>query len=216
MIEGCAGGGGRADAAAIARTDVVWPSDNTGPLDRLAIQHGFLHAHAPHVMSSWVTDAAGFFDPRPRSLGFRFVNAMAGVLGIGADLRKWTPEQRGGRRWIALYKRIRDVIHRGTVHLIGTPDAPVCGVQYSTPDGARASSLAWNTGTSRRAAALPGRPDRLRLRGLDPPRATWTRRRRRRTAARICCTRDCRSPGAPECDADLMVLRRRDPVNVRN
>ncbi|HTI19874.1 MAG TPA: alpha-galactosidase, partial [Kutzneria sp.] len=56
LIEGCAGGGGRADAAAVARTDVVWPSDNTGPQDRLAIQYGFLHAHSPHVMSSWVTD----------------------------------------------------------------------------------------------------------------------------------------------------------------
>ncbi|MGH1555591.1 glycoside hydrolase family 36 protein [Streptomyces sp. L7] len=75
-VEGCAGGGGRIEHATIARTDVVWPSDNTAPLDRLRIQHGSLRAHAPHVMSSWVTDAPGVFDPRPRSLAFRFVNAM--------------------------------------------------------------------------------------------------------------------------------------------
>ncbi|MEU8079983.1 alpha-galactosidase [Catellatospora citrea] len=31
-------GGGRTDLAMAARADVFWPSDNTGPLDRLAIQ----------------------------------------------------------------------------------------------------------------------------------------------------------------------------------
>ena len=41
-----------------ALTDVVWTSDETGPRDRLAIQHGFLSAYGPHVMSSWVTDEA--------------------------------------------------------------------------------------------------------------------------------------------------------------
>ena len=56
IVEGCAAGGARADIAMAARTDVLWPSDNTAPLDRLRIQHGFLAAHAPHLMSSWVTD----------------------------------------------------------------------------------------------------------------------------------------------------------------
>lgn len=64
-VEGCAGGGARVEHATLARTDVVWPSDNTAPLDRLRIQYGYLHAHAPHTMSSWVTDAAGVFDPGP-------------------------------------------------------------------------------------------------------------------------------------------------------
>ena len=40
-VEGCAGGGGRIEHATLARTDVVWPSDNTAPLDRLAVQHGY-------------------------------------------------------------------------------------------------------------------------------------------------------------------------------
>jgi alpha-galactosidase len=169
MIEGCAGGGGRADAAAIARTDVVWPSDNTGPLDRLAIQHGFLHAHSPHVMSSWVTDAAGLFDTRPRSLRFRFVLAMAGVLGIGADIRAWSASERAeAAEWIALYKRLRSTIHHGAVHLIGSPRDSSSAVQYSAPDGTHEIVLAWNGGMLSGLPLLPGRPDRLRLRGLDP------------------------------------------------
>ncbi|MFF5140218.1 alpha-galactosidase [Streptomyces sp. NPDC013157] len=166
-VEGCAGGGGRIEHATLARTDVVWPSDNTAPMDRLRIQHGFLHAHAPHVMSSWVTDAPGLFDPRPRSLAFRFVNAMCGVLGIGADLRAWTPEQRAeATRWTARYKEVRDVVHHGEARLLGTPDDPTCGVQYDAGD--RTVVAALSTGRLDGAPLLPGRPDRLRLRGLDP------------------------------------------------
>ena len=55
-IEACSGGGGRIDSAVLGLSDVVWPSDETGPRDRLAIQHGFLSVYGPHVMSSWVTD----------------------------------------------------------------------------------------------------------------------------------------------------------------
>lgn len=168
-VEGCAGGGGRIEHATIARTDVVWPSDNTAPLDRLAIQHGFLHAHAPHVMSSWVTDAPGVFDPRPRSLAFRFVNAMCGVLGIGADLRAWTPEQRAeAARWIARYKEVRDIVHRGDVHLLGSPADPTCGVQFDDAEAGRTVVAALSTGRLDGAPLVPGRPSRLRLRGLEP------------------------------------------------
>lgn len=167
-VEGCAGGGGRIDHATLARTDVVWPSDNTAPLDRLAVQYGFLHAHAPHVMSSWVTDAPGVFDPRPRSLAFRFVNAMCGVLGIGADLRHWDAGQRAeAAGWIARYKEVRDVIHLGEARLLGSPLDATCGVQYDGPDG-RTVVAALGTGRLDGSPLVPGRPARLRLRGLDP------------------------------------------------
>ncbi|MDX2643320.1 alpha-galactosidase [Streptomyces sp. PA03-1a] len=166
-VEGCAGGGGRVEHATIARTDVVWPSDNTAPMDRLRIQYGYLHAHAPHTMSSWVTDAPGVFDPRPRSLAFRFVNSMAGVLGIGADIRHWTPEQRAeAARWIARYKEVRDVVHHGEVHLLGGPADQTCGIQYEEPGGDRMVVTAWNTGPLDGAPLVPGRAARLRLRGL--------------------------------------------------
>nr|WP_202451286.1 alpha-galactosidase [Streptomyces sp. SID4948] len=168
-VEGCAGGGGRIEHATLARTDVVWPSDNTAPLDRLAIQYGYLHAHAPHTMSSWVTDAPGIFDPRPRSLAFRFVLAAAGVLGIGADLRHWSAEQRAeAASWVARYKQVRDVIHHGEARLLGAPADPSCGVQYDAPDGDRTVVAAWSTGRLDGAPLVPGRAARLRLRGLDP------------------------------------------------
>ncbi|MFF4733853.1 alpha-galactosidase [Streptomyces mirabilis] len=168
-VEGCAGGGARVEHATLARTDVMWPSDNTAPMDRLRIQYGYLHAHAPHTMSSWVTDAPGVFDPRPRSLAFRFVNSIAGVLGIGADIRHWTPQQRAeATEWIARYKEVRDIVHHGEVSLLGSPADPTCGIQYEEPGGARLVVAAWNTGPLDGAPLVPGRAARLRLRGLRP------------------------------------------------
>ncbi|MET7400100.1 alpha-galactosidase [Dactylosporangium sp. NPDC005572] len=168
LVEACAGGGARTDLGMAARADVFWPSDNTGPLDRLAIQHGFLHANAPHLMSSWVTDAPGLFDPRPRSLAFRFVLAMAGVLGIGADIRHWSAQQRAeAAGWIRRYQEIRHIIMHGTVHLIGGPGKDRCAVQYTSPDERTVVVLAWHTGRLDGAGLLPSRPVRLPLRGLS-------------------------------------------------
>ena len=199
-IESCAGGGARADLATIARSDLVWPSDNTGPLDRLRIQFGFLHAHAPHLLSSWVTDQPDTYDERPRSLRFRFVTAMTGVLGIGSDIRRWTASQRRqAAQLIALYKRIRPTIQFGTVTLLGTPDDSCCAVQYQ--DGTRVVVLLWNTSDP------PGRPDRLRLRDLDP--AAWYLDEQ--SGARVDATQLMRD-GLPVRwtaghDADVVVLR---------
>lgn len=160
LVEGCAGGGGRTDLATTGMVDVVWPSDNTAPLDRLKIQHGFLHMHAPHLMSSWVTDAPGLFDARPRSLRFRFVLAMAGVLGIGADVRHWSAAERAeAAELIARYKEIRDVVHGGETHLLAE-DA----VQYSSED--RIVVLAWNTGSLTGVPMVPGQASRVRLKDL--------------------------------------------------
>ncbi len=39
-------------SASMARTDQVWTSDNTDPLDRLAIQHGFSQIHPARMMAA--------------------------------------------------------------------------------------------------------------------------------------------------------------------
>ncbi|MFY1670569.1 alpha-galactosidase [Plantactinospora sp. WMMB334] len=207
LIEACAGGGARTDLGMAARADVFWPSDNTGPLDRLAIQYGFLHANAPHLLSSWVTDSPGFFDPRPRSLAFRFVLAMAGVLGIGADIRHWTPEQRAeAAGWVARYKEIRDVVTHGTVHLVGGPDRSRCAVQYTAPDGDTVVVLAWHTGRLDGPGVLPSRPVRLPLAGLDP--AAGYRHDTRRYSGSHLTTVGLPVRWTADHDAELVVLRR--------
>ncbi|QRP46306.1 alpha-galactosidase [Amycolatopsis sp. FDAARGOS 1241] len=166
IVESCAGGGGRTDLATVSRSDVVWPSDNTAALDRLRIQDGFLLMHAPHLMSSWVTDAPGVFDPRPRSLRFRFVLAMAGVLGIGADLSRWSAEQRKeAAELIARYKSLRITIHTGRCRVLSGPTEPTAATQYTL--GEQTVVLAWSTGELVGTPLVPGRSSRIRLHGLD-------------------------------------------------
>jgi len=133
-VEACSGGGGRIDAAVLAVSDVVWPSDETGPRDRLAIQHGFLSAYGPHLMSSWVTDQPDRLDLEPASLTFRFLVAMAGVLGIGGDLAAWSgPGLALGADLVDRYREVRETVHGGRVELHGTPADPVYAVEYGTP-----------------------------------------------------------------------------------
>ncbi|MFJ3408106.1 alpha-galactosidase [Promicromonospora sp. NPDC090134] len=164
-VEACAGGGGRIDHAVLARTDVVWPSDETGPRDRLAIQHGFLGVLPAWTMSSWVTDLPDQLDPDrqdgPASLEFRFVVAMAGVLGIGADLLAWDDATRErAASFVDLYRSIRPVVHTGRVRRHGAPADPACAVQYTGPD--TVVVLAWRR---------PGAGLTVRLRDLDPDAA---------------------------------------------
>lgn len=129
-IEACAGGGGRADLAILARTDQIWPSDNTDAVDRLAIQHGFGQLFPAQVMGAWVTDSPNVTTARRTSLRFRFHVAMAGALGLGGDLTTWTADElKEATELVATYKTVRPVIQLGTAHRL-TGGGTLTGVQY--------------------------------------------------------------------------------------
>lgn len=161
-FESCSGGGGRIDLGILARTDQVWTSDNTDPLDRLAIQYGFSQLHPARVMAAWVTDSPNDqLNGRRSSLRFRFVSAMAGVLGIGGDLTEWSEaELAEARGWVELYKRIRPVVQHGELYRLRPPDGGLSAVQYVRGD--ETVVLAWL-----QAQHHGERPPLLRLRGLD-------------------------------------------------
>ncbi|QFR01489.1 alpha-galactosidase [Streptomyces phaeolivaceus] len=162
-FESCSGGGGRIDLGVMARTDQVWTSDNTDPLDRLAIQHGFSQIHPARTMAAWVTDSPNNqLNGRVSSLRFRFVSAMAGVLGVGGDLTEWTEEELAeARGWIERYKEIRPVVQRGDLYRLRPPTGGLSAVQYVHGD--EVVVLAWL-----QAQHYGEPPAPLRLRGLDP------------------------------------------------
>ncbi|MFJ3304274.1 alpha-galactosidase [Streptomyces sp. NPDC086549] len=162
-FESCSGGGGRIDLGVMSRTDQVWTSDNTDPLDRLAIQHGFSQIHPARIMAAWVTDSPNHqLNGRVSSLRFRFVSAMAGVLGVGGDLAEWTEgELAEAREWVELYKDIRPVVQHGELYRLRPPEGGLSAVQYVRGD--EAVVLAWLQ-AQRYGEPAPA----LRLRGLDP------------------------------------------------
>ncbi|MER5967613.1 alpha-galactosidase [Streptomyces sp. NPDC002057] len=164
-IEACAGGGGRVDPGILARTDQVWTSDNTDAVDRLTIQHGFSQLYPAGVMSAWVTDSPNPLTGRAVPLRFRFHSAMAGVLGIGGDLTRWSDaELAEARQLVRDYKEIRPLVQRGRqFRLLPPGEGPLTAVQYLDEDGDRTVVLVWRPTT----AFGPAQPP-LRLRGLEP------------------------------------------------
>jgi alpha-galactosidase len=106
-IESCSGGGGRVDLGILHYVDEVWPSDNTEAFDRLRIQEGFSEAYAAKFMSAWVTDVPNT-NGRSTPLQYRFLVAMQGALGIGANLNKWSAEDtQVGTRMVAQHGAVR-------------------------------------------------------------------------------------------------------------
>lgn len=164
-IEACAGGGGRADLGILARTDQVWTSDNTDPVDRIAIQDGFSQLFPAQVMAAWVTDSPNVSTGRRTPLRFRFHVAMAGALGLGGDLTAWSGEELDeAASLVAQYKEIRPLIQYGLQHRISAPDGgnAVTAVHYAAADGGEHAVLAW-----RPSARFGHQPAPVRLPTLD-------------------------------------------------
>lgn len=185
LWESCSGGGGRADLGILSRTDQVWTSDNTDPLDRLLIQDGYTYAYAPKTQVAWITDNPDGVNRRSTPLGFRFHVAMLGTLGVGGDLLEWTPDEAAEAKWyLAEYKQIRPLIQGGQLYRLRGPREFVISVsgdgygvppvggsgnnglwafEYVSPDRSSAVLLSFL-----RSSQLGNDLPAIRLRGLKP------------------------------------------------
>jgi len=143
-IEACSGGGGRVDLGILQRANVVWTSDNTDAFDRLRFQEGLTFAYAPKIMSSWVTDVPNF-NRRSTSLKFRFLVAMQGALGIGANLNKWSDEDFGlALKMVTYYKRIRETVQHSDLYRLYSPrEGELTANEYVSADGHQAVLFAF-------------------------------------------------------------------------
>jgi alpha-galactosidase len=167
-IEGCSGGGGRVDLGMMARTDQVWPSDNTDALDRLTIQHGFTQLYPARAMAAWVTDAPNLGTGRTIPLRFRCHAAMSGVMGLGGTLTEWSDlELAEVAREVARYKEIRATVQLGTRCRLSAPSDPsgLTAVQYTNTDGSESVVFAWQP-----TREMGREPRPVRLANLDSHR----------------------------------------------
>ncbi|GAA1925233.1 alpha-galactosidase [Streptomyces sodiiphilus] len=210
-VESCAGGGGRADLGILARTDQVWTSDNTDAVDRLTLQHGFSQVYPASVMASWVTDSPNPLTGRRTPPAFRFHTAMAGVLGIGGDLARWTAEEtEEATRLVALYKDIRAVVQHGRQYRLLAPgQGPLCAVQYVAADARETVVLIWRPSTSAWSAHAP-----LRLCGLDPEARYRDEDTGAEWSGATLAAHGLPLPGLPpgDCASALVRLRRSSPA----
>jgi alpha-galactosidase len=167
-IESCSGGGGRIDLGILQRAEQVWPSDDTEAFDRLTIQAGFTYAYTPHIMMAWVTDVPNF-NGRTVPLQFRFLVAMQGALGIGANLNHWQQEDFAlAKQMIAYYKSIRETVQNGALYRLALPtQGNLSANQYVAPDKSQSVLFAF-LHSQQFGRSIPP----VVLRGLDE-RATY-------------------------------------------
>lgn len=158
--QSCSGGGGRTDLGMLRVSDVIWVSDNSGGAYRLTIQEGYSLMFPAATMQTWVTDQ------QPKvPLHFRFHSAMCGMMGIGADIRKWDEATRDeARRWIALYKEIMPVVQQGDLYRLRPADeSGFCALAYVSKDQREGVLFAFRTYVGQHEPSLT-----VRLRGLQP------------------------------------------------
>jgi alpha-galactosidase len=114
-------------------------------------------------MSAWVTDSPNPTTGREAPLSFRFHVAMAGVLGLGGDLPRWSAaELAEAATLVELYKEIRPVVQHGALYRLADPAASaLTAVQYALGDSIVV--FCWRRPTE---FARPFTPPRLQ--DLDP------------------------------------------------
>ncbi len=165
--QSCSGGGGRADLGIFRFADQAWISDNTDPIARLAMQEVYSQVYPAVTMEAWVTDMNLGGTQIP--LDFRFHVSMSGVLGIGADIRRWGPEERAAAaRWVALYKAIRPLVQYGDQYrLLPAQGGAYSAVQYMARDKREGVLFTYCTQMHGRTLGDAPYPT-IRLRGLLP------------------------------------------------
>ena len=163
-VESCASGGGRVDLGILARTDRVWGSDCNDALERQSINRWTQLLLPPELIGCHVGPERSHTTGRRHGLDFRAGTALFGHFGIEMDLTAASPSDRERlTAWVALYKRLRSLLHTGRVVRVEHPDPAllVHGVVAQNRGEAVFSIAALVTSVN----APPGR---VRLPGLDP------------------------------------------------
>ncbi len=163
-IESCASGGGRPDLATLARTDRIWGSDCTDPVERQAIQRWTGLLLPPELVGAHIGAPVSHTTARTSELSFRMVTSLFGHAGIEWDITTCSAEELEQlRAWASLYKELRGVLHSGRT--VRSDHAGEGGMLHGVV-GEDEAVYAY----VRLATTVDVIPPRLLLPGLDPAR----------------------------------------------
>ena len=86
FFEGCSGGGGRFDFGMLYYMPQIWTSDDTDPVERMAIQYGTSMVYPPSAMGAHVSASPNHQTGRSTSIKMRADVALGGNFGFELDL----------------------------------------------------------------------------------------------------------------------------------
>ena len=163
LLESCSSGGNRFDLGMLCFSPQVWASDDTDPVERLAIQRGLSYLYPPSTVGAHVSSAPHQQTLRQTPLTTRFNVAGFGCLGYEMDLGHLLPaERREIRDQIAFYKRHRRTLQFGRFYRHDSLKSNKVHFQALARDGSEAVAGFFQT----QAAASEGF-DFLPLAGLE-------------------------------------------------
>ncbi len=122
IIEMCASGGGRFDAATLRRGHTQWMSDEWRPLRNLSIHFGLQLCHPPELCNDWLIewppgDVPYAKDAAPTSgaTGLPPAHCHAGSFGLSARIAGWSDAERDRAAQNRRYKEVvRPLVQDGT------------------------------------------------------------------------------------------------------
>jgi alpha-galactosidase len=156
----------RVDLEILERTDRIWGSDMTDPLERQQIQRWTAQLIPPELIGSHVAAPRSHSTARTHDLSFRAGTALFGSFGIEWDVTTTGPEERKElAAWVQLYKDVRGLLHTGTMVRADQHDPSFALHGVVAPD--RGDAL---YALVQLATPLTSVPGQLRLPGLDPAR----------------------------------------------
>ncbi|NQF19192.1 alpha-galactosidase, partial [Enterobacter hormaechei] len=162
-FESCSSGGGRIDYEVLTRCHRFWASDNNDALERNTIQRGMSYFFPPEVMGAHIGHHKCHATFRQHSIQFRGLTALFGHMGLELDpLTVDAQEREGYRHYAALYKRWREIIHRGTQWRVDMPDATTLAQGIVSEDKAQGLFLVSQLAMPDYTLMMP-----LRMLGLD-------------------------------------------------
>ena len=137
IIEMCASGGGRFDAATLRRSHTQWMSDEWRPLRNLSIHFGLQLCHPPELCNDWLIEWPPGDVPYAKEaaadargdLTFRLHIAMLGSFGLSARIGRWSAEDlASAAKDIAWYRDVvRPLVQDGRQFIL-TPQPTLDGL----------------------------------------------------------------------------------------
>ncbi|MEJ7647500.1 MAG: alpha-galactosidase [Nakamurella sp.] len=163
-IESCSSGGARVDLGILQRTDRVWASDCNDAVQRMQIQRGTSQLIPLELIGAHVGPPTAHTSHRTHDLSMRVAAALFGHFGIEWDIASATEADRAGlREAIALYRRLRPLLHTGSLVNVDHPDPAAMAVGVVSKDRRSAVFTYHQIAMGVREAPAP-----LVFPGLDP------------------------------------------------
>ena len=137
LFESCSGGGGRFDPGILFYMPQTWTSDNTDPVERIAIQYGTSYAYPPCAMGAHVSASPNHQTGRKTTVKMRGDVALGGNFGYELDLGKLSAEEMETvRAQVSQVKALRKTLQQGTFTRLMSPfGGNTCAWQFVSSDG---------------------------------------------------------------------------------